>query len=170
MDDNPIATPESKERPGLGRRTVLTAAWSVPAISVLAAAPAMATSPVPIVPEVWNVSLTGRRVTDTKVEFTWEVASDVAIELVSISATKQDGVVTIDPDTFASGPSKTATFEGNSSNSAKTITVGSFILTLTFTYPGGQMSATATFTTDQQSINKPHQGNTYSATFVVTKS
>ena len=143
MDDNPNATPELQERSGVGRRTVLTAAWSVPAISVLAAAPAMAASPpVPIVASVLLIGTRGSSSTKKDVSFTWSISSSVAITSVSISADRPVGfpIGTVTAPTSLNG-SGSATFTG-SNHDASSTSVPSFVLTVSFIHSGVSKSAT----------------------------
>lgn len=151
MDDNPIATPELQERSGVGRRTVLTAAWSVPAISVLAAAPAMAASPpVPIVASVLLIGTRGSSSTKKDVSFTWSISSSVAITSVSISADRPVGfpIGTVTAPTSLNG-SGSATFTG-SNGSANSTTVPAFVLTVSFTHAG--VSKQATFSVTSRTV------------------
>lgn len=166
MEDNSLAATATPERSGIGRRSVLAAAWSVPAISVLAAAPALAASPV-AVPIVEATDLTVTR--DNKdVTFQWSFKSNVEITSVSLSTTvpSTGDVQTVNAPSFTAaaldGAANVPSFTGKTENNGQTIAIDAFNFIVSFTYNGTIKSATFT------SVSTSLSGKNASTTITVS--
>lgn len=135
------------------------AAWSVPAITLLAATPAFAAT-LTTVPIVESVTLTGTRGsgnTKKTVSFSWTFKSNVAITGVSVTTNQPaDGfaITAVSGAPTSLNGSATVTFSG-SYGSSDTLVVPSFTITVSFIHASTAKTATFTVVSKSAPENVP---------------
>ena len=116
MDDKTIEARESQQRSGVGRRSVLAAAWSVPAISVLAPSPAFAASPPKPLFGSGQSALSRPDVSPSKqIKFGWTLnnpAGNLAATSISVAVSMfKKSTITPTPSQISAGGSTVFTFD-----------------------------------------------------------
>ena len=155
MDDKTIEAPESQQRSGVGRRSVLAAAWSVPAISVLAPSPAFAASPPKPLFGSGQITLSRPNVHPSKqIKFGWTLnnpAGNLAATSISVAVSMfTASTITPTPSSINAGGSLAFSFDCEEKDASEALP--SFVITVKCKFGTDPQLHTYTWTVSAVSV------------------